>query len=74
MGEIEDSPEDETYEDYEIREEKYHSLGTSIKESYAHKYADEFKEKLEQINVIPFERIELKKENWAEQMLSVNCG
>ena len=63
VGEIEDSPEDETYEDYEIREEKYHSLGTSIKESYAHKYADEFKEKLEQINVIPFERIELKKEN-----------
>lgn len=63
IGEIEDSPDEETYEDYELKEEKYHNLETPIKEKYAHKFADEFKAMLEESKTIPFVRIEIKKEN-----------
>lgn len=58
VGEIEDSPEEETYEEYELRKEKYHDLEPSIKEKYAHHFADKFKATLERINIIPFNRIE----------------
>ena len=58
VGEIEDSPESETYEDYEKRENKYHNLEKSIKEKYAHNYADNLKLMLEKSNIIPFARIE----------------
>ncbi len=61
VGEIEDSPNGEAYEDYQKREELYHNLETSIKEKYAHKFAGEFKRLLEKSGVIPFSRIEPKK-------------
>ena len=64
VGEIEDSPDNESYEEYEKRERKYHNLETSIKEKYAHKFADEFKLMLEKSRIIPFDRIEPRKENW----------
>ena len=64
VGEIEDSPDNETYEDYEKREEKYHNMESSLKEKYAHKYADEFKSMLEKCKVIPFDRIEPEEEEY----------
>jgi len=65
VGEIEDSPDTETYEEYEIREEKYHKLSRDIKEKYAHNYADDFKNQMTNIGVLPFERIEDEKSNYA---------
>lgn len=65
VGEIEDSPDTETYEEYEIREDKYHNLNTDIKEKYAHNYADEFKTQMTKIGVLPFKQIEDEKSNYA---------
>lgn len=58
VGEIEDSPDTETYEEYELREEKYHNLSTDVKEKYAHNFADKFKKDMSKIGIIPFEIIE----------------
>lgn len=58
VGELEDSPESETYEEYEQREERYHKLSKDIKEKYAHRFADQFREKMIAAGVIPFARIE----------------
>ena len=65
VGEIEDSPDSETYEEYEKREEKYHNLSTDIKEKYAHSYADKFKKQMSKVGVIPFEQINDEKSNYA---------
>lgn len=61
VGEIEDSPDSETYEEYELREDKYHNLSTDIKEKYAHNYADRFKEEMTKVGLIPFEQISDEK-------------
>ena len=65
VGEIEDSPDSETYEEYELRVDKYHNLNTDIKEKYAHNYADKFKMEMTKLGVIPFERIIDEKSNYA---------
>jgi len=65
VGEIEDSPDTETYEEYEIRDDKYHNLNTDIKEKYAHNYADEFMNQMKKVGVIPFEQIKDDKSNYA---------
>jgi len=48
---------DEEYDAWEKRWNKYHSLPSSEKESFAHSYADKFKSELETKNIIPFDRI-----------------
>lgn len=48
---------DEEYDAWEKRWNKYHSLPSSEKESFAHSYADKFKSDLETKNIIPFDRI-----------------
>ena len=65
VGEIEDSPDSETYDEYEVRDDKYHNLNTDIKEKYAHNYADEFKKQMTKVGVIPFEQMEDEKSNYA---------
>jgi len=65
VGEIEDSPDSETYEEYEIREEKYHNLSTDIKEKFAHNYAEKFKIEMSKVGVIPFNQIKDEKSNYA---------
>lgn len=47
---------DESYDDWCARDDVYCSLSTDEKEKYAHRYADEFKEKLVEQGVIPFAR------------------
>jgi len=58
VGEIEESPDSETYEEYELKEEKYHSLNSDVKEKFAHTFADKFKSEMTKVGVIPFEVIE----------------
>lgn len=65
VGEIEDSPDTETYEEYEIRDDKYHNLNFDIKEKYAHNYADEFLNEMKKVGVIPFDQIKDEKRNYA---------
>ena len=65
VGELEDIPDTLTDDEYDKaldqhsnNLEKYYDLITDIKEKYAHRFADEFKKKMEDIGIIPFERIE----------------
>ncbi|MDB5127505.1 hypothetical protein [Mucilaginibacter sp.] len=49
--------EDEDFEEWNKRNEKYFKISSSDKESYAHKYADELINKLREENIVPFDRI-----------------
>ena len=51
----------ESYEEYIKREDNYHNLATDIKEKYAHNFADQFKNEMTKIEVIPFAQINDKK-------------
>jgi len=58
VGELDDDITDESFEERDKRLASYHALETSIKEKYAHNYADGFKAMLEISRAIPFDRIE----------------
>lgn len=65
VGELEDIPESLSDEEYDRRLkiqdvalDKYHNLNTDIKEKFAHNYADTFKNQMNKVGVIPFDRIE----------------
>jgi predicted SprT family Zn-dependent metalloprotease len=49
--------EDEDFEEWNKRNEKYFKISSSDKESYAHKYADELINKPRKENIVPFDRI-----------------
>jgi hypothetical protein len=49
--------EDEDFEEWEKRNEKYLKISKSEKERFAHKYADELLKKLKEKNIVPFDRI-----------------
>lgn len=65
VGEIDDIPESGTDEDFDKRLQlrdkefdKYYNLNREIKEKFAHKFADEFKQMMTEKGIIPFDRIE----------------
>lgn len=49
------STEDEEFEIREKREDNYFAIPSVEKEKYAHQYADNLREKLTKLNIIPFE-------------------
>lgn len=55
-----DAEMDAVVEAYKMREDIYHRIPTDEKERYAHRFADEFKQMLEECRMIPFDRIEDK--------------
>ncbi len=51
------SSEDEEFTEWEKRDDFYFSIPSVEKEKFAHLYADKFKQRLVELSVIPFERI-----------------
>lgn len=52
------STEDEEFKDWEKRDDFYFAIPSAEKEKFAHLYADNFKQRLIELSVIPFNRIE----------------